>query len=168
MITPKPNPFGSLPFFTYGGTITFSSDKDVHDKVRIIDKIPKLFSKLLPHNLQQPSKTQYYLTYSIEYHKVAGENDPEAPHVHFILYSHKKLPRYIMMKVEHNFKNMIGRFQFYILTTLKYHQYYDYIRKDIEDNNRIFQKEHFYEQYLTVELKQNYDPIDDDYTDNAY
>lgn len=118
--------------YNYGGTLTFDSNLNIDQKLKIINDFPFLLSK----NLRHFTTSEYYLKYSIEYHKVGIESDPEAPHIHFILTTSKQLPGIWFRNVQ-SFLKEIGRSQFYLMTMMKNKQYTTYIQKDVEENNRM-------------------------------
>lgn len=109
----------------YNGTLTFKPYYTLEEKKRIIDKFPEMVTEYLRHN----ESSEYYLEYTIEYHKVGNEDDFEAPHLHFILYANKYLPRYRFQALL-SMLNEIGRSQLYLATNMKWEQYQEYIQKD--------------------------------------
>jgi len=138
-----------MEHFKYGGTITFEGHFQLNKKIKIINNLLRTFSKNVPWK----GNRFYNLTYSIEYHKVKldGEDipDPEAPHVHFILYTNKYIPGIYVRNVLSVLRDY-GRSQFYLLTNLKHLQYSRYIQKDVELNNQSDRP--FTQHYISQDL----------------
>lgn len=152
--------------FAYIGTLTFNSLFTLDMKKQHIAMFHKRMSKLLRHT----SKSEYWLRYVIEYHKVGNVDDPEAPHLHFILYSDRYLSGCVASNIL-GYLRTIGRSQFYLATTLKLANYALYIGKDVEKNDSL----HGYPHDITVRLEEveeeleywespeYYEQVDDDY-----
>lgn len=139
--------------FAYGGTITFMSHLDFPQKRRIILSLKDLFEKAL-----WGVTSDLFLTTIVEYHKVSGVEDHEAPHIHFILYSSKRLFKYQFNSVVNLFNKSIGRTQFYLMTSIKTSQYLNYILKDIDINCPLDNQQgyrHYLEYYLYPDMPQN-------------
>jgi hypothetical protein len=142
-----------LPY-AYNGTLTFDSDHSLEFKNKYIDKFPKLLSRHLLHN----PDNEYYLVVCKEYHKVSFSkvdvrDDFEAPHLHYILYSRKKIGPLRKRALLKFLKDSAGLMQqFYLMTKLKTEQWIDYIHKDCELNYKRSGKSHQYELYLEPEF----------------
>lgn len=133
-----------MPEICYGGTITFKPDYSLEQKERYIND----FTKLLKPFLLYGGGTEYYIKISKEYHKVDGQDDFEAPHLHFVLYTTKALSPLRVRSITRFFNDVYGRSQFYRMTTLKTMSYCRYIQKDSERLFKATGKSHYYEQYL--------------------
>lgn len=147
----------------YGGTITFDSNMSLERKWHRINNIHNMLSEYLSFK----GDKEYYLKYTVEYHKVEGRNDPEAPHVHFILYSSSVLPNYRLRSINEMLKKTCGRSQFYRMTSMKLASYEKYIQKDVESSDLEFQRPHSFEIYLEPNELDIYslliDALDEDY-----
>lgn len=143
-----------MPEFAYGGTITFDPNTLLEDKEKLIQQLPNRLSQHLSHKTNR-----YYLCVSREYHKVDGEDDLEAPHLHFIVYSDGKIPKYRVSAINEMLKIVYGRSNFYMMTTLKTKSYSKYILKDCERLLELTGKSHYYETNLE-EFIDEYDFIE--------
>jgi len=144
-----------MPEFTYIGTVTFDPEYSLDTKWKRIAE--------LPEHLCHHFGTDIWITYSIEYHKVEGELDPEAPHVHFSIKTHKKCGTIRARAINEYLKERHGRSQFYLATQLKAKQWQKYIQKEIKDSNKLVpDKIHYYEhvfyEYLGVLQKFKHKP----------
>lgn len=135
-----------MPEIAYGGTITFDSNMSIDKKEQKIYEFPVALSNLLGYS--KTGDTRYYLAVAREYHKVDGEPDPDAPHLHFILYSQHVLPMYRVRAINNLFRESYGRSQFYRMTPMKTVSYAKYIQKEVNANDVLFNKPHYYEMNL--------------------
>lgn len=135
---------------TYIGTITFKSEYDYKRKCKLIDTF---YSRLAPYLDYKKSK-EHFLEYSIEYHKVENQDDPEAPHIHFILYT-PYLPNYRYNAILSMFRDYYGRAQLINATTLKLRQWEKYLLKDVEQNEKLYNFKHYFKYHLTKDLLEN-------------
>lgn len=124
----------------YGGTITFHSNLSLEQK----DRLMQLLTIKLSQHLRHSVNSRYEIVLVKEYHKVDGQDDHEAPHYHFILYTHFKLAYHRAKAIENMLKDNYGRSQFYLMTKLKRQSYERYINKDIEKNKEILGYEHIW------------------------
>lgn len=149
--------------YNYIGTVTFNSYHDTDKKWVLVKKFPELFSQHLRHSLD----TEYILIHTIEYHKVGNEDDPEAPHIHFILESNRKIGKCYFNGITKMFQQIYGRTQFYLATKLKLRQWATYIVKDVQKNDTMHNTKHYYETRLENNVNHNEvdDFIDDEYID---
>lgn len=150
-----------MPEIYYGGTVTFNSNYSLEKKNKLIMD----FQDMLSQHLSHKAGRTYNIKVSKEYHKVEGENDPEAPHLHFILIADRLLANYRVRAISEFLKDKCGRSQFYRMTTMKYNSYSKYILKDVESNNEEFKQSHYYEGVLSppirdIDLEDNFE---DDY-----
>jgi len=130
--------------YNYIGTITFNSYHDIARKWRLVDDFANVFNKHLKHTLN----SEYILTHSIEYHKVAGQDDPDAPHIHFILNANVKISKMYFTGIIKMFNEIYGRTQLYLATPMKLRQWTDYITKDVAFNDTNYNRSHYYETRL--------------------
>lgn len=130
--------------FVYVGTVTFHSNKGLEEKQQLIDKFPSFLGQNLPFYKQ----SEYYLKFSIEYHKVEGMDDPEAPHIHFMLYSKLGLKNMWYNNVQHSLKDVYGRSQFFRATQLKAKSWEVYMNKDWERLDKMYGIPHYKEIYI--------------------
>jgi hypothetical protein len=144
-----------MPEYTYGGTLTFNSNMEMEDKFKIIEMFPQIISGQLYHTLN----SEYYLRYTIEYHKVDHQPDPEAPHVHFIILSNRGLHNTRVRSIRLTLDE-IGRSQFYRMTRLKYQSYLNYIQKEVEWNDAHFNRYHDFELRLEKPEQDPYYELD--------
>lgn len=136
-----------ISYKNYGGTITFAGHwTDTERKLKCITKIfPTIFPQYIP---------DYYkakLKFTIEYHKVEQEDDPDAPHAHFILSTLKPINQGALQNILYHLQRTIGRSQLYYLTPKKYTSYSQYILKDVKTNEHKYKFPHYYEQLLFKE-----------------
>lgn len=148
--------------YIYIGTVTFNGNLTFEKKKKLINSFPDFLSEYLRHT----ETSEHRLVYTIEYHKVcpgSKEDDYEAPHVHFILYSNYQIPGYAYRAVLKALKDYYGRSQMSLATSAKYIQWKNYIDKDVQKNNEILQFEHKFEILLTKPKKNDfYLEFDDD------
>lgn len=137
---PKKNP---EVWYAYGGTVTFQPYFTFEKKVSIIKGFKQMFENLL-----WGSTNDYYLSYTIEYHKVEQQDDLQAPHIHFILYCNKPINKMYFRFILDGLKK-IGRSQFYLMTNLKRIQYENYIKKDLDKNNLLNTQQGYYHEVET-------------------
>jgi hypothetical protein len=74
---------------------------------------------------------------------VEQEDDPDAPHLHFMLECKKQIACYRVRAINDYFKDHFGRCQFFLMTPLKARSWAKYINKDVEANDIIFGFPHF-------------------------
>lgn len=129
--------------YNYIGTVTFHSHLEYSTKIKLIKRFKDFISDYLEHT----DKTEHTLKYSIEYHKVSKgskDDDLESPHLHYILTTNKKLPKYRFTSIIKALQQYYGRSQLFLATTMKLTQWEGYILKDVEKNERILGWEHYY------------------------
>lgn len=133
----------------YIGTLTFAPHLTLERKLKKIQQFPSMFKDFLCRNKFYDNVHE--LAYSIEYHKVGTEDDPEAPHVHFIYTTTSYLAKFRFNAITAFFREEYGRSQFFLATKLKMVQWKQYMIKDVEKNNllRINNIEH----YNNIDLK---------------
>lgn len=131
--------------YYYGSTVTFHSHYDYMQKRRLIENLPKYLIEFI-----RPTTSGYTLRISIEYHKVENKDDYEAPHVHFILETPKRLPKYIFTPLLKYLSERCGRTQLFLMTDMKRESYEKYIQKDKVRLKEELGWEHYYELVLTT------------------
>lgn len=145
-----------MPENVYIGTITFNQHYTFERKQNKIKALAKQISQFI-----DTSKTnKHQLVYTIEYHKVAEQDDYEAPHIHFIYYTDRYLTKLRFRALQSYLKDSYGRTQFYLATNLKRIQWETYIMKDVEKNNTALGYEHSFQFDLNQFQKQPSD-LDD-------
>lgn len=164
-----------MPEISYGGTLTFNPNYSIERKRKLIDEFPKRLASHLNYNVRVKMEdgqrqiiipdVNYYLAVAIEYHKVDGEDDLEAPHIHFILYSEKVLPMYRVRAISAMLKEVYGRSQFYRMTEMKTASYSRYILKDSDRLTEKLGYPHYYEMNLEQSLEDFDWDIEDEYYD---
>lgn len=119
---------------SYALTVTFRPEYTWKDKFDVIEKIPKFLRIAL---------TDVVWEYSIEYHKhhirhpFAGQDNPNAPHVHvlFSVPDTKQRKQGIPVLID-NLKRNAGNPDLRVLhTPIDIELWSNYIRKDVETNN---------------------------------
>lgn len=144
MITPK-------PLYQYGGTITFAPHRDFNNKSAIINIFHNITFDTIQRNI--PNETwgsiQLALQFTIEYHKVENKDDYEAPHIHFILSTPRKLSKDIFNILLDRYKT-IGRSQLYLLTSSRFNTYSQYIYKDTAQLEQLLHKPHHFQFNYTL------------------
>lgn len=144
--------------YHYIGTVTFDPSRDYKRKVKLIERFPLFVSDTLKHT----GNTEYVLKYTIEYHKVGQEDDPEAPHIHFILSASNRLPKYRFTGMLNGLRQYYGRSQLFLATTMKLAEWSKYIMKDVERNEQKFGLRHCYEVTL-YSVERDDDALEDIY-----
>lgn len=151
-----------MPEIGYIGTITFDPNLDTDKKNEKIEKFPKLLSQYL----NWKGDRRYYLAVAKEYHKVDGQDDFDAPHLHFILYCESKLPAYRVRAIQSLLRDTCGRSTFHRATPLKTASYAQYIQKDFDRLLNITGIPHYFEMNLEEEEDiLDYENIIDDFYD---
>lgn len=141
-----------MKMFTYIGTVTFHSYLLYDNKIKMINAFPTLLASHLRHTVT----SCHTLTFTQEYHKVAGpnsEDDPEAPHLHYILRTPFMIGKERWELINKYFRERYGRFQLMIATTAKELQWDKYMHKDVDKNNELYGKPHSFEIVLEEPLE---------------
>jgi len=82
---------------------------------------------------------------------VDNQDDLEAPHLHFILYSTHGICKERYMGIQKMLRDRCGRSQFYKMTTMKTNDYYRYIQKDSQRLYDTLGISHYFEMNLEKE-----------------
>lgn len=138
--------------FAFIGTVTFNSYLTYETKCELIKEFPKFMSSYLLHN----NRSNYQLHYTVEYHKVDNEDDPEAPHIHYILYTNTVMSRLRWTSLVKALQQFYGRSQLILATERKLNHYRQYILKDVEKNKDVPAP---YEHHVITTLTKELNPL---------
>lgn len=117
------------------GTLTFNSYYTLRQKTNRLKTIVPDFQQNVCFF------RNFNMEWMIEYHKVDGEDDLEAPHVHFMVWIERPYQEREYRAVLAYLSKRYGRSQFFSCTGKKSKSYYKYMQKDREkypDNYHFF------------------------------
>lgn len=153
--TPKKN------MATYIGTVTFDSNYSLEQKDKLIEELPMRLSKHLRHH----NSSEYYMKWCREYHKVEGQDDFEAPHIHFMIESRRVINKCYVNSIREMLKCYYGRSDFSRATTMRANAYERYMQKDCDRLLQQTKKSHYWEMFLEPVIEKNMTDDDSDYSD---
>lgn len=136
---------------TYIGTVTFDPNYCLGKKNKLIEELPMRLSKHLRHN----KSSEFFMKWCKEYHKVEGEDDFEAPHIHFVLEAKRVLSKCYVNAIYEMLKFYYGRSSFSRATTMRANAYERYIKKDCDRLYEETGQPHYWEMYLEPVIEDN-------------